>query len=277
VFEGITSYYDDLALVRSGAISVADYLRLLGDMTTRVLSVPGHRWQTLAESSFDAWIKFYKPTPDTANSVVSYYAKGALAALALDLTLRDRTAGKTSLDDVMRAMWQTYGKPGRGVPEDGFESLCEDVSGLELSPFFDRAIRSTEPLELAELLDTCGVEIKTIAGDGPPVSMGVVFEKDATILRQVLRGSAAERAGLAPGDHLVAIDGLKVSASSPAAGLDACAADQTVRVHLFRDDELLEREVTLDAAPLAKWQLSLMDNANSRQTERRAHWLRRDS
>ena len=278
VFEGITSYYDDLALVRSGAVSVADYLRMLGDTVTRVLSVPGHRWQTLAESSFDTWVKFYKPTPDTANSVVSYYAKGALVALALDLTLRERTAGKTSLDDVMRELWERYGKTGRGVPEDGFEALCEHVANLELTPFFDAAVRSTEPLDLAAVLETCGITLSSSVRSGAaPVSLGVVFEKDQTRLRQVMRGSAAERAGLAPGDELVALDGLRVASSDLAAALAGRVAGDAVDLHVFRDDELLARRVELDAAPMATWTAALADEASSLQLERRAHWLHRES
>ena len=94
VFEGITSYYDDLALVRSGVIDEASYFELVSETVTRVHSVPGHRWQSLADSSFDAWTKFYKPNEDSPNSVVSYYAKGALVALLLDLTIRTRTSNK---------------------------------------------------------------------------------------------------------------------------------------------------------------------------------------
>ncbi|MEM6640532.1 MAG: PDZ domain-containing protein [Pseudomonadota bacterium] len=277
VFEGITSYYDDLALVRSGAIRIDDYWRLLGAMTTRVLSAPGHQEQTLAESSFDTWIKFYKPTPDTANAVVSYYAKGALIALALDLTLRDRTNGKVSLDDVMRALWSRYGATGNGVPEDGFEALCEHVSGLELTAFFDQAIRSTEMVPLAPLLQTCGVDVSSSQGDGPSVSLGVVFEPDSARLRSVRRGSAAEKAGLAPGDELIALNGLKVVPASLSSALAAYKPGQTFDAHLFRDDELMVRPVTLDAAPETTWRFAANDDATAAQRARRAEWLHRDA
>jgi predicted metalloprotease with PDZ domain len=115
-FEGITSYYDDLALVRSGIIDSKSYLELVGQNITGVLRVPGRHVQSLADSSFDAWIKFYRRDENTPNAVVSYYAKGALVALALDLTLRNAGA---SLDDLMRVLWQRYGETGTGVPEEG--------------------------------------------------------------------------------------------------------------------------------------------------------------
>ena len=110
VFEGFTSYYDDLTLVRSGAIDEAAYLKLLAQAMQRVASNPGRRLQSVAESSFDAWIKYYRPDENTQNAVSSYYVKGSLVALCLDLLIRERTQGQRSLDDVMRLLWQRYGQ-----------------------------------------------------------------------------------------------------------------------------------------------------------------------
>ena len=110
VFEGFTSYYDDLTLVRSGAIDEAAYLKLLAQAMQRVASNPGRRLQSVAESSFDAWIKYYRPDENTQNAVSSYYVKGSLVALCLDLLIRERTQGQRSLDDVMRLLWQRYGR-----------------------------------------------------------------------------------------------------------------------------------------------------------------------
>ena len=110
MFEGFTSYYDDLTLVRLGAIDEAAYLRLLAQAMQRVASNPGRRLQSVAESSFDAWIKYYRPDENTQNAVSSYYVKGSLVALCLDLLIRERTQGQRSLDDVMRLLWQRYGR-----------------------------------------------------------------------------------------------------------------------------------------------------------------------
>ena len=112
VFEGVTSYYDDLALVRSGLITERSYLELLGRTITRVLRGAGRLRQSVAESSFDAWTKFYKQDANAANAIVSYYAKGSLIALALDLKLRSETGGKISLDDVMKECWARWGESG---------------------------------------------------------------------------------------------------------------------------------------------------------------------
>jgi len=115
-FEGITSYYDDLALRRCGLISAESYLELIGRTITRVWRGAGRFRQSVAESSFDAWIKFYRQDENSPNAIVSYYAKGALIALALDLTIRLASGGQRSLDHLMRLLWQEYGKSGRGVP-----------------------------------------------------------------------------------------------------------------------------------------------------------------
>src|SRR5262249_40248150 len=122
-FEGITSYYDDLLLVRSGLISEQDYLEVLGRNITSLLRTPGRSHQTVSEASWDAWIKYYRPDENTPNAQVSYYLKGSLVALALDLTIRSRTRGRKSLDDVMRTLWARFGQTGEAVPEDAIERI----------------------------------------------------------------------------------------------------------------------------------------------------------
>lgn len=132
-FEGITSYYDELALARSGVISLDSYLELIGQTITRVLRGKGRFNQSIAESSFDAWTKFYKQDESAPNTIVSYYAKGALLALCLDLTIRKNTKDKKSLDDVMRYLWNNYGKKLIGIPEGEIENIVSKVSGIDLN------------------------------------------------------------------------------------------------------------------------------------------------
>lgn len=126
IFEGITSYYDDLALVRSGVITPQSYLELISATLNRVRNQTGRLNQSLADSSFDTWIKFYRPNENSPNAVVSYYAKGSLTALALDLTMQSKTEGKVSLDDVMRYLWVHYGKKNIGLPEGEFEKFAKN-------------------------------------------------------------------------------------------------------------------------------------------------------
>ncbi len=263
-FEGITSYYDELALVRAGCIDRKTYLGLLAATITRVMRNPGRCVQTLADASFDAWTRFYKPDENSPNALVSYYGKGALVALALDLTIRRGTAGACSLDAVMRELWRRHGQTGVGVPERGVEAVAGAVSGLDLDGFFAQTLDSTEDLDLADLLASVGIGMRLRPNRGPK-DLGGGVEQFApltsavstldlrlrpggteVVIQSVISGGAGERAGLAPGDVLLAVDGLRATPDN-LERLVARAAGQTdgVALHLFRRDELM----TLTAHP----------------------------
>ncbi|HSC81091.1 MAG TPA: peptidase M61, partial [Chitinolyticbacter sp.] len=223
-FEGITSYYDDLTLVRTGLISQQEYLDLVAQTMSQVQRGAGRLKQNLEEASLDAWVKYYRQDENSPNAIVSYYTKGALAALCLDLTIRQRSEGARSLDDVMRALWQRYGRDfyprGAGVPEMAWERIASEVAGFDLTAFFDRALRSTDDLPLAELLSAFGIEsqLRPIAGGGdkggwkdvtaPGNALGarVAPEAGGVKLTHVFDGGAVQAAGFAAGDVLVALD-----------------------------------------------------------------------
>lgn len=285
-FEGITSYYDELALVRAGCIGEKDYLGLLAQTLTRVARTPGRRLQTLAESSFDAWIKFYKPDENAPNALVSYYAKGALVALMLDLTLRRDTQGACSLDDVMRALWRVHGRTGLGVEERGVEAIAAAVSGLDLSGFFARALDSTDELDPTELLASVGVALRWRPNRGDedlgghvecfePVAakstLGVRLRPGEPLIQNVLNESAGERAGLAPSDQLLAVDGLRVT-SANLEMLVARAGSPAV-LHVFRRDELLTLTAYPEPAPEDTCELMLIGDVPEAVRHARSHWL----
>jgi predicted metalloprotease with PDZ domain len=289
-FEGITSYYDDLALVRSGVIDLSSYLELVGQTITSVLRGPGRRVQSLSDSSFDAWIKYYRRDENTPNAVVSYYAKGALVALALDLTLR--RAG-TSLDELMRNLWRRHGETGIGVPEDGIEAVASELAGADVSAFFTRYVHGTEDPPLAELLAGFGVaqnlrpaeggsdrggKASRDARDGePPRSwLGASLSGNSRpTLRHVFRDGPAERAGLAAGDVIVAIDGLRISVDGIERLLRRRSVGETLAVHAFRRDELMTTAMTLAAAPDDTCWLALVPGADDEMRARRTAWLGR--
>lgn len=291
-FEGITSYYDDLALVRAGIISRDDYLELLGQNVTRLLRGSGRLKQSVAESSFDAWTKFYKQDENAPNSVVSYYTKGGLIALALDLTIRRATDDARSLDDVMRALWERHGKTGIGVTEEGLENLIEEVSGVPLQPFFDQALRGTEDLPLAELLGHVGVEFHlrpaesaTDKGGKPAArdeselaalpSLGIRTGDDPAGAKviNVFDGGAAQEAGVSAGDVILAIDGLRATHTNLEGLLASRVPGDRIKVHLFRRDELMEFDVTLRAAPHDTCYLRQQPDLDAATQARLASWL----
>ncbi|HYF58062.1 MAG TPA: PDZ domain-containing protein [Burkholderiaceae bacterium] len=275
VFEGFTSYYDDLMLARAGTIGEADYLKLLGRNVSNVLRGPGRSVQSVADSSFDAWIKYYRQDENTPNAVVSYYAKGALVALAIDLSVRARTGGRASLDDAMRLMWDRYGRafherdgrPGAaqaGVPEDAFPALLKEATGVALGAQLERWVEGTDELPLARLLAPFGVTMTLAAPDRTP-SLGVRLATrgaDLTIAT-AYAGGAAHRAGLSAGDVLVACDGLRVDEKGLKAMLARRKAGDAVTLHAFRRDELMSFEATLDAPPACEATLSTAARPNA--------------
>jgi predicted metalloprotease with PDZ domain len=292
VFEGITSYFDDLALVRSGLITDDSYLELLGRTITRVLRGAGRLKQSVAESSFDAWTKFYKPDANAANSIVSYYAKGSLIALALDLKLRADTDGKVSLDTVMQACWQRWGQAGGGMPEDGFETVCAEVAGADLGDFFDSAVRGTGELPLRVLLAGHGVryQLRRPGGrDDKGGTPGGASEVNALwlgaemsdsngklVFATIANGGPAEAAGVAPGDIAVALDGLSLTTANWHRRLHTYHDGDALDLVVFRGDQLLTMTIRPIAAPENTCFLQFESDIDVDTQERRSAWLHGD-
>ena len=252
VFEGFTSYYDDLLLVRAGLISVTEYLGLLAQTITRHTKTLGRFKQSVTESSFDAWTKYYKQDENTPNSVVSYYVKGALIALCIDLKMRQLSHNSVSLDTVMRQLWQEYGKTGQGIKNDTVQGLCQALLSEDLSEFWQLCLYSTQELPFAELLQAQGVEVEykydNVAAKAS-ASMGVrgQMSEGGFQLQNVWTASAAEAAGLSAGDVLVAFDGLKVTAQLEKT-VSSYAIGTKVEIHFFRRDELMKTQIVLLAS-----------------------------
>lgn len=292
VFEGITSYYDKLFLNRSGLVSAEGYLELLGKTITRHIRTRGNKLQSVEESSFDAWTKFYKQHVNSGNSIVSYYTKGSLVALTLDLTIRKETNGKSTLDDVMQECWSQFGETGEGMPERGIESIARSVAGIELTDFFERYVRGTAELPLQSLLRAFGLTLRLRAASGGKDNGGKPATDDAesapwlgaaltlTGIRNcfglVHSGSPAEKAGIAPGDEAVAIDGLRLTAANLDARLRDYHASDTVTLTVFRDECLMRHRVKLTKPPEDTAYIEIDTDPNEDALERRQAWLRTD-
>ena len=200
-FEGFTSYYDDLLLRRAGLIDDALYLKLLNKTLNQVLQTPGRAVQSVAQASFDAWVKYYRQDENTPNATVSYYTKGALVALCLDLTLRQE--GHTSLDAVMRALW-TRCQAGP-MQEDDLLAVLAELGGRDFSRELADWVHGTSDLPLKALLERHGVGVHEDAAQ-PAQRLGLRVAETAGIqVKVVLRGGAAERAGFAAGDEWLAV------------------------------------------------------------------------
>ena len=290
-FEGITSYYDDLALVRSGRITQQSYLELLAKQITRLQRCSGRFKQTLAESSFDAWTKFYKQDENAINSIVSYYNKGALFSLCLDLLIRQKSGGKFSLDNVMRELWIKYGKTDIGLEEGEIERIAGEFSGFDLSDFFSCYLHQTEELPVKDLLEGVGIGLryfpatdKTDTGgllkeqtenQKVVLVLGVQFVAENRDIRitTVYDNGAAQKAGLSAGDIIVAVDGVRIGADQLEQSIAAAVPDNIIKIHAFRRDELMVFDVKPEAAPNDTCRLWLMSEASEDQVNNRKEWL----
>jgi predicted metalloprotease with PDZ domain len=289
VFEGITSYYDDLALLRSGLITPESYLELLGKTITRVIRGRGRFRQNVEESSYDAWTKFYKQESNASNAIVSYYAKGSLIALALDLTLRINSDNSISLDKVMQECWRRFGESGEGMPESGLESIASELSGTDLSNFFDNHVRGTSDLPLGSLLSDVGIQYHLRQSQGrrdnggkpgndsksSPTWLGaeLIIRGGRDVFKLVHADSPAEEAGLAAGDYAVALDNLQLTAGNIDNRLREYHSGDKVTLTVFRRDELIRLGITLKTPPADTCYLTEKTDCSEAEEARKSAWL----
>ena len=266
VFEGFTSYYDDLMLLRAGVIDEPTYLKQVARTLDQVQRSGGRHKQSVAESSFDAWTRYYKQDENSPNALVSYYTKGALVALGLDLEIRRQSGGTRSLDDVMRLLWRRYGRDfyqgrPRGVAERAMPALIRTATGADVTDFIERHALGREDVPLAAALARVGIALTTQT-DSPRPTLDVRTQADPAGLRlaTVYEHGPAHRAGLSAGDLLIAADGLRIT---DAAGLDrlldARKPGDRVVMHVFRRDELRHYTVRLGKPAAVRHQLQRVD------------------
>lgn len=267
-FEGFTSYYDDIFLVRAGLIDEARYLKLVAKTVNQVLGTPGRQVQSVAQSSFDAWVKYYRPDENSSNATVSYYTKGSLVALALDLTLRGE--GKGTLDAVLQALWQQ--SQGGPIDEADILSALQQVGKRSYRRELGAWVHGTGELPLAALLETHGVAWKQDAPSAVQRLGARVNEANGSLkVQSVLRGSAAEAAGLAAGDELIALGDWRLRKLDDLVLLRAF--DQPLPLLAARDGRLLH--LTLPTTTAAQGTVTLTPNtqAGHPANKRRAAWL----
>lgn len=281
-FEGFTSYYDDLLLTRAGLLSEAQYLTGLGKTLTTVTQRSSRLKQSVAESSFDAWIKYYRQDENAPNSVVSYYQKGSLIGLALDLSIRAQTRGKRSLDDVMRLLWKQWKVAGtnyRGVAEDGFDEAVEAATGLSLGPEIMEWTEGTRDPDYQALFARLGIHcVQRPDVDAAHFAMLGVKATNANRecrLAHVFDASPAQAAGLSADDVLVALDELRVTPTNLDTLLSRYAAGDRVEIVAFRRDVLMHFEIKLAAQAPMKFVLEVDANCASEARQLRDGWLAR--
>jgi len=253
--EGTTDYFTYLVLRRAGLLTPEQFLQQRAETVKQYLETPGRNRISLEESSIISWVDMYQPFEETPNQTVSYYTKGDLVSMCLDLEIRHRSEARSSLEDVLRLLWTEYGKVGRGLEEDELLPVANRATGLDLTPFFDRYVRGTEELDLAAFARYAGLVLAPLPKrpdekDEPePGDFGVAVE-DSTGLARVrfsFRGRPAYTAGLTPGDEVVAINGAKVTFRDFEKSLEKYPAGTPVDITVFRRGYL--HQVSLVTGP----------------------------
>ncbi|MFM2152249.1 MAG: hypothetical protein RL199_684 [Pseudomonadota bacterium] len=269
-FEGLTSYYEDIFLVRAGLMTRSRWLDIFGERLTELERNPGRLRHSVEEASFDAWIRYYRQDENWNNSSTSYYLKGSLVGALTDLALRRSTHGSRSLDDVLRLAFERYAAKGVGVPEGALVDLVCVVGGEELRPVLERALRSVDELPFDEVLSAHGLErvrrvpvgLDDKGGPAPSgsslkcdIGVSLKYDGDRVRVSSLRRDSPAEAAGLCPGDELVAIDDLRAETGSALQRLHDRRPGETARLTLFRRDELLTVTVVAGEPRADAWQV----------------------
>lgn len=273
--EGTTSYYDFVIPLRAGIYDVKTFLENFSKDVTRFLTTPGRIVQPLGESSFDAWIKLYRPDSNSGNSQISYYLKGELVSLLLDLLIRSRHGNQRSLDDVMRLMWEKFGQPEIGFTPEQLQEVIELVAGVDLSDFFQRYIDGTEELPFNEYLQPFGLQLQANGnGDSAPyLGLTVKAENGKELIKFVESGSPAQVAGIDPDDELLAIDGIRVTAEQLSDRLKDYQPGDTITVSVFHQEELRSLPVTLAAPRPSRYQLVPLKQPTPVQERNFTGWL----
>ncbi|HEX7958080.1 MAG TPA: PDZ domain-containing protein, partial [Pyrinomonadaceae bacterium] len=304
VAEGITSYYENLFVRRAGLMTDRQYLDQIARDIQTMQQTPGRLKQSAEESSFDAWIKYYRPDENTVNSAVSYYDKGALVGLLLDLEIRRRSAGARSLDDVMRALYSDYFKKGRNYTPEDFRREAERAAGASLEDFFRRYVGGREELDYDAALAWAGMRLDaasnregrpaapeaylgvTFAGDGEQV-LGRATPPGALVLKNVPAGTPAYEQGLSAGDEVVAVDGFRALRDYTAttsggkrtttdfvtARVAAKRPGDTLALTVFRGDEMRTFNVKLGARAAVAYRIVPAVGATEEQKRNYQAWL----
>ena len=287
VAEGITDYYGQLMPRRAGLISDQTYLDSLAKRIEDFQNTPGRLEMSAEESSFDSWIKLYRPDEDSVNSAISYYDKGELLGLLLDLDIRRRTHGAKSLDDVMRYLYTDFYQKGRNYTPVDFQKSCELIAGASLDQFFSRYVRGRDDLVPAfrEALAGIGMRLEQGGGDVGQIDgsfplkafLGADLEDkpdgDFVVIKSVRAGSPAYEQGLNANDRIIALDGARVTKETFDARIAEKKPGDTVRVTVFRFDDLRTFDIRLGLRIDAPFRIVPVAQANDEQKRIYQAWL----
>ena len=283
VAEGITSYYEELILRRAGLISDKEYLNNAARSLQALQNTPGRLVMSVEEASFDAWIKYYRPDENSINSQISYYDKGAILGLLLDLEIRRRSQGQKSLDDVMRYLYNEFYKKNRNYRPEDFQQACELMAGSNLNEFFTRFVRGRDELDYNASLTGVGLQLVNgavnIHDDVTAKSMNAYLgadleqQGDRLVVTRVLAGTPAYEQGLYAGDQIVAVDGVRATRDFLNARLAEKQPNDSVTFAVFRADDLRNLTIKLGGRAEEFYRIVAVAQPSAAQARLYQEWM----
>ncbi len=273
--EGCTSFYEDYILRRAGFHTPEQYLTIVGNDITGIENQPGVRVQSVAESSWDAWIKGYRPNENSNNTTISYYSKGSVLGTLLNLAILAGSNGQRSMDDLMRLLYQEYyKKQKRGFTDEEFRRAAEQVAGRKLDDFFTIGVNSAEPINYNAYFAPVGLQVVNVAGrtDDGFLGAGVSVQGGKAIISSVRRGSAAYTDGLNVGDEVLSVDSVRVG-DDLLRLISGRQVGETLNVLVNRAGLVRRIPVTLTQNPLVSYRLEALPNQTPEQRALYNRWL----
>lgn len=279
VAEGITSYYTQLTLRRAGLISDQEFLKDTAKAIEYLQKTPGRLVQSAEESSFDAWIKYYRQDENSVNSQISYYDKGAILGLLLDLEIRKRS--NKSLDDVMRYLYSEFYKKDRNYTPEDFQKVCELMAGASLEQFFSRYVRGREELDYNGAFAAAGLRLATDttidpkgAGEKAYFGADVAQEQDRLMVKRVYAGSPAYEQGLNTGDQILALNNMRATKEFFDARVAEKRPGDLITLTVFRFDDLSTLTIKLGRSAHGPYRIFVVEKPTTEQQRVYQSWLK---
>lgn len=278
VVEGFTSYFDEYNTYRAGLIDRDTYLQRLCESFDRLDAIPGRRMQSIADASYDAWIRLYRPDEDSVNRTVSYYLKGSIVSLLLDHSIRAKSGGDASLHDLMKHLYKQFMNDGLGYDEQSLAATIVDVTGVDIRAEIERWVYGTDELPIDEILVSLGLR-RVPKGEAKTAILGVHASHgaDGMSVRSVLADGPNADTDLQPGDVVIAVNGRKVTSDNLSQLLISASDEQSsesraAQLHVFRLGRLHSVAAKWVYAP-PKTTLELIDDITDATRRLRDAWL----
>ncbi|MCH9746134.1 MAG: peptidase M61 [Proteobacteria bacterium] len=273
IFEGFTSYYDELSLLRAKLLTPEQYLDLFAQTVTRVQKSKGRLTQSLAQSSYEAWTKFYQQDENAPNAIVSYYTKGALLAFVLDVEIRKQTNGEKTLDDIVKHVWDGY--QSCGLEDNTIQTIINQITNTDFSEFFKDYLYGVKELPLQACFEYMGIDCQFVEylADLSDFGLSVSTQGEFSQITQVFADSSAQLAGLYVGDKIVSVNFQHLKDKALIAQLNQYAPGEVIKVGVLRDELLMEIPVMIGQINPTFCKLSLKTELDKQTIKQQRQWF----